>query len=109
MSRFLTPEDCNQKREKLHELLPLTNGPFCVRFMVTNVCNFRCYYCRQAEPAEQRAKIGLDHTVMTFEDFKRCIDNLEGFHKFKTDLHTLIKACGGQGVLGCEFSALELP
>ena len=36
MSRFLTPEDCNQKREKLHELLPLTNGPFCVRFMVTN-------------------------------------------------------------------------
>lgn len=83
MSRFLTPEDCNQKREKLHELLPLINGPFCVRFMVTNVCNFRCYYCRQAEPAEQRAKIGLDHTVMTFEDFKRCIDNLEGFHKFK--------------------------
>lgn len=31
------------------------------------------------------------------------------FINFKTDLHTLIKACGGQGVLGCKFSTLKLP
>ncbi|MCI8839091.1 MAG: radical SAM protein [Oscillospiraceae bacterium] len=83
MAKFLTPVDCNQKREKLHEILPLEGGPFCVRFMVTNVCNFRCYYCRQAEPEEQRKKLGLDHTVMSFDDFKKCIDHLEGFDRFK--------------------------
>jgi len=83
MSKFLTPEDCNRKREMLHEILPLTGGPFCIRFMVTNICNFRCYYCRQAETAEQREKIGLDRAVMPFEDFKKCIDHLEGFSRFK--------------------------
>lgn len=83
MSKFLTPEDCNQKRERLHDILPLVNGPFCIRFMVTNICNFRCYYCRQAETAEQRAKIGLDRSVMPFDDFKKCIDHLEGFERFK--------------------------
>lgn len=31
------------------------------------------------------------------------------FINFKTDLHTLIKACGGQEVLGCKFSTLKLP
>ena len=83
MSKFLTPEDCNRKRERLHEVLPLVNGPFCIRFMVTNICNFRCYYCRQAEDAEHREKIGLDRGVMSFDDFKRCIDHLEGFERFK--------------------------
>ncbi len=83
MSKFLTPEDCNKKRERLHEILPLTSGPFCVRIMVTNICNFRCYYCRQAESAQQREKIGLDRAMMSFEDFKRCVDHLEGFESFK--------------------------
>ena len=83
MSKFLTPEDCNRKRERLHEVLPLVNGPFCIRFMVTNICNFRCYYCRQAEDAEHREKIGLDCGIMSFDDFKRCIDHLEGFERFK--------------------------
>lgn len=83
MSKFLTPEDCNRKRERLHEVLPLVNGPLCIRFMVTNICNFRCYYCRQAEDAEHRKKIGLDRGVMSFDDFKRCIDHLEGFDRFK--------------------------
>ena len=45
MAKFLTPEDCNLKRETLHEILPLVNGPFCIRFMVTLTCNFKCYYC----------------------------------------------------------------
>ncbi len=76
MSRFLTPEDCNSKREALHEVLPLVNGPFCIRFMVTLACNFKCYYC-DYQNREFKAE------TMTFEDFKKCVDHLDGFERFK--------------------------
>ena len=76
MSKFLTPEACNLKRETLHEVLPLVNGPFCIRFMVTLTCNFRCYYCDY-----QNREFKTE--VMNFEDFKKCIDHLEGIEKLK--------------------------
>lgn len=76
MAKFLTPEDCNLKRETLHEILPLVNGPFCIRFMVTLTCNFKCYYY-DYQNREFKSE------VMTFEDFKTCVDHLEGFDKFK--------------------------
>lgn len=76
MSKFLTPEACNLKRETLHEILPLVNGPFCIRFMVTLACNFKCYYC-DYQNREFKAEI------MSFENFKKCIDHLNGFEKFK--------------------------
>ena len=64
------------KRETLHAVLHLVNGPFCIRFMVTLTCNFRCYYCDY-----QNREFKTE--VMNFEDFKKCIDHLEGIEKLK--------------------------
>lgn len=64
----------NKKRAMLYEVLPL-KFPFALDFFVSNACNFRCFYCLQAEKQHQAAYFKKG-SMMTFDTFKACVDNI---------------------------------
>ena len=60
-------------RVKLGEAAPLKT-PFTLEIFPTNVCNFRCTYCAHSNrPKQYRPE------WMSFEIYKKCIDDLNGF------------------------------
>lgn len=62
-----------EKRHVLGEVIPLQVPYTCVLHM-TNVCNFKCIYCAHScRPA------GLNSEFMSWETFKKCVDDLAGF------------------------------
>lgn len=77
MEHERTKKQKNDKRQVLAEVLPLEQ-PYAINFNISNVCNFRCFYCFQSENAKQVSKI--NKKLMDFSVFKRCIDNMENIH-----------------------------
>lgn len=75
MGKELTNQIFNQQRQILGEILPLTM-PLSIQIQVTNLCNFKCFYCSACQPVEKRKKQGLLLQHMPFEDFKQCIDSI---------------------------------
>lgn len=75
MSKQVTLQGFNQQRQVLGEILPL-KMPLSVQIQVTNLCNFKCFYCSATQPAEKRKEQGLLLQHMPFEDFKQCVDSI---------------------------------
>lgn len=70
------------ERKKLYEVIPL-KFPYAVDFLISNVCNFKCFYCLQSKEKNEREKYFKDGIRMTFEVFKKCIDNIKANGKLK--------------------------
>lgn len=75
MSKELTYQAFNQQRQILGKILP-NNMPLGITIHVTNLCNFKCFYCSASQPAEKRKRDGLLLQHMPFQDFKECIDSI---------------------------------
>ncbi len=65
------------KRTKLAEVIPL-DTPFLVQIFPAYACNFRCSYCIHSLPKKDRGFI-TDKTIMDFDLYKKCIDDLAQF------------------------------
>ncbi len=65
------------KRTILSEVLPL-EVPYAVNINISNVCNFKCFYCFQSENGKKKFKEG----IMQYQTFQRCIDQIRdsGMH-----------------------------
>ncbi len=75
MSKQLTFQDINQRRQILGEILPL-KMPLGITMHITNLCNFRCFYCSASQSADKRKKDGVLLQHMLYDDFKECIDSI---------------------------------
>lgn len=75
MGKGLKYQEFDKQRQVLGEILPLTM-PLSIQIQVTNLCNFKCFYCSACQPVEKRKKQGLLLQHMPFEDFKQCIDSI---------------------------------
>lgn len=75
MGKELTYQEFDKQRQVLGEILP-NDMPLGITFHVTNLCNFRCFYCSASEPVEKRKQDGLLLQHMPFQDFKECIDSI---------------------------------
>lgn len=75
MAQPLTYDKYVQERQTLGEILPL-KMPLLIQIQVTNLCNFKCFYCSASQSAETRKRKGLDLRHMYYEDYKRCIDSI---------------------------------
>lgn len=69
------------KRKQLWEIIPL-EFPFALDFMVSHVCNFKCFYCLQAE-RDGGTCVTKKGKQMSFEVFKKCIDHISRQGKLK--------------------------
>lgn len=69
------------ERKQLHEIVPL-KMPFAMDFFVSNACNFKCFYCLQSNTGNGHEYFQKG-SMMTFETFKRCIDNISAAGKLK--------------------------
>ena len=67
-----------QSREELGKVLPL-KMPMNIQFSVTNLCNFKCFYCSCCESPEKRKSQGVLLKHMDYEDYKLCIDNIANY------------------------------
>lgn len=65
------------KRTKLAEVLPL-DTPFVVQIFPVYACNFKCSYCIFSIDKAKRGFIS-DKTVMDFDLYKKCIDDIAVF------------------------------
>ncbi|MGD9158490.1 MAG: radical SAM protein [Desulfobacteraceae bacterium] len=65
------------KRTRLAEVIPLAT-PFLVQIFPAYVCNFKCSYCIHSLPKKDRGFIA-DKTIMDFDLYKKCIDDLVQF------------------------------
>jgi radical SAM protein with 4Fe4S-binding SPASM domain len=65
-------------RTRLADALPLST-PFVVQVFPIYACNFTCEYCFHAVPKRERGFVS-DWPVMTFDLYKKCIDDLTRFH-----------------------------
>lgn len=64
-----------EKRNKLEDVIPL-NGPYTVAIDPSNLCNFRCNFCAIQYKEE---KLNFKKQFMSFELFKKIIDDLKAF------------------------------
>lgn len=90
-------EKKKEKREKLAEVLPLKQ-PYAINFNISNVCNFKCFYCAHGKNQNSDCKRAPE--VMKFDVLKKCIDFLkqEGVYLKNINL------CGlGEPLLNKEF------
>lgn len=65
------------RRTKLSEVLPL-DTPFVVQIFPSYACNFKCSYCIFSINKAKRGFIS-DKAIMSFDLFKRCIDDMTRF------------------------------
>lgn len=65
------------KRTKLAAVLPL-DTPFVVQIFPVYACNFKCSYCIFSIDKTKRGFIS-DKSVMDFDLYKRCINDMAGF------------------------------
>lgn len=82
MSRQVTFRDFNQQRQVLGEVLP-KEMPLGITIHVTNLCNFKCFYCSASQPVEKRKQDGLLLQHMPLQEFKECIDSIARAGKVK--------------------------
>lgn len=82
MSRQVTFQDFNQQRQVLGEVLP-KEMPLGITIHVTNLCNFKCFYCSASQPVEKRKQDGLLLQHMPLQEFKECIDSIARAGKVK--------------------------
>lgn len=75
MSSQLTYQKFIQNRQVLGKILPL-DMPLSIQIQVTNLCNFKCYYCITSQSLEKRREAGLLLQHMPLEDYLRCIDSI---------------------------------
>lgn len=75
MGHELTYTQYLQGRSVLGEILPL-KMPLMIQIQITNLCNFRCFYCSGSRTPAERRKEGLELTHMPYDDYKRCIDGI---------------------------------
>lgn len=75
MGTELTHQIYNQRRKTLGEILPLSM-PLMIQIQVTNLCNFKCFYCSGSRTPDERKNEGLELAHMPFDDYKRCIDSI---------------------------------
>lgn len=75
MAQQLTYDQYIQQRQILGEILPL-KMPLAIQIQVTNLCNFRCFYCSASQPIEFRQRDGLLLENMRYEDYKLCINSI---------------------------------
>ena len=75
MQKEMTYQDINQQRQILGEILP-NDMPLGISIHVTNLCNFKCFYCSASQPAKKRKQDGLLLQHMPFQGFKECIDSI---------------------------------
>ena len=65
------------ERTKLGDVLPL-DTPFLVQIFPIYACNFKCGYCIFSVPRPDRHFVS-DKTIMDFDLFKRCVDDMVNF------------------------------
>ena len=58
MGERVTSQDYTQQRQVLGKILP-NDMPLGITIHVTNLCNFKCFYCSVSQPAEKRKADGL--------------------------------------------------
>lgn len=75
MIKQITYKDIADQRQVLGEILPL-DMPLGITIQVTNLCNFKCFYCSASQPANKRKEDGLLLQHMPYQDFKSCIDSI---------------------------------
>ena len=76
MGKELTYLDLSRQRQTLGKILPL-KMPLSIQFQITNLCNFKCYYCNASQSIEDRMNDGILLKHMPFEDYKTCIDSIK--------------------------------
>ncbi len=67
-------EKTDSLRTELWKCLPL-GKPYSVVFSLTNVCNFKCFFCIQSNIGILPACV-KNRKHMSYEVFKKCIDNI---------------------------------
>lgn len=75
MGTELTYQTLNQQRQILGEILP-NSMPLSISIDVTNLCNFRCFYCSNSQSPNERKEDGLALKHMAYQDFVACIDSI---------------------------------
>lgn len=75
MGKELTYQTFDQQRQILGEVLP-SDMPLGITVHVTNLCNFKCFYCSASQPVEKRKQDGILLQHMSFQGFKECIDSI---------------------------------
>lgn len=70
MSRKLTFCDFNQNRQVLGNILPL-KMPLGITISITNLCNFKCFYCSVSQTENERKSSGILLKHMPYQDFKK--------------------------------------
>ena len=88
MGKEFTYLDLSQQRQTLGNILPL-DMPLGITIHVTNLCNFKCFYCSVSQSADKRRDDGVLLQHMPFQDFKACIDSISRAGRVK-----VLNLCG---------------
>ena len=83
--RILDGQGASGKRHKLSEAIPL-DTPYSIQIFPIYACNFKCNYCMQALAFKNRPYVS-QKKIMSFELYKKCIDDLTKFPRRLKLLH----------------------
>lgn len=86
----------NKNRAALQDVLPLQT-PYSIFVDVCNACNFKCKFCAAQYAKERR---GYSNTIMSFELFKKIIDDL---CEFKERVKVIRLYGNGEPLLNKDF------
>ena len=92
----------NIKRVELYKELPLET-PYSLHIFSSYRCNFRCNYCLHSLPTETLKQKAFKKELMSFDIFKKAIDDLLDFPK---SLKALIFAGHGEPLLQPEITEM---
>lgn len=73
-------------RSMLKDVLPL-KMPYSCNVFAANVCNFKCYYCINAD-SNKKMQFGISNTMLSYKDFVSIVDNFSGIYQLKSMLFT---------------------
>lgn len=89
-------------RQLLYKTLPI-DTPLDIDLFVSNVCNFKCNYCIQAESPEVFARAKLKKEFMDMDTFSLAVEQIKGFpHKVKQ----IVLAGAGEPTLNKNLPAM---
>ncbi|MDQ7096251.1 radical SAM protein [Desulfosporosinus sp. PR] len=69
-----------QDRIELGKVLPL-DSPFRMTLSVSQICNFRCFYCTHSLDKEEVAQTGFSFKLMTYDEFLVLANQMKEFAK----------------------------
>lgn len=85
-AEFFDLEKRSKERRSLKEILPLER-PFSCNVFVANACNFKCFYCLNAD-LDKKKTLGISNDMLIYHDFVSIANHISSLGQLKKMVFT---------------------